>query len=117
MDVILTDTVGFIRDLPDALVSAFQATLEQLDDADILLHVIDASNPKYENHIQSVNGILEKLNIQQKPCIKVFNKMDCVPIDQLNIFKETRDSVLVSARQKQSLSILIDMLVERIKGL
>jgi len=116
MDVILTDTVGFIRDLPEALVSAFQATLEQLDDADILLHVIDASNPKYENHIQSVNNILETLNIHQKPCIKVFNKMDCVQ-DVNNVkFWANKDCVFVTARQKQSLMPLIDMLVTRLCG-
>jgi GTP-binding protein HflX len=116
MDVILTDTVGFIRDLPEALVTAFQATLEQLDDADILLHVIDASNPKHENHISSVNNILETLNIHQKPCIKVFNKMDCVrDKDWFNCSSE-KDSVFVSARQKQSLKTLIDMLMNRIQA-
>jgi GTP-binding protein HflX len=117
MDVILTDTVGFIRDLPEALVSAFQATLEQLDDADILLHVIDASNPKYEKHIESVNNILEMLKIQQKQCIKVFNKMDCIPDDSQINFGDNKDCVYVTARQKQSLKPLIDMLVDRIGGL
>jgi GTPases len=117
MDVILTDTVGFIRDLPEALVTAFQATLEQLDDADILLHVIDASNPKHDNHIESVDNILEKLNIQHKPCIKVFNKMDCVQDEhQVNVCTEN-DCVYVTAKQKQSLKPLIDMLVDRISPL
>jgi GTP-binding protein HflX len=117
MDVILTDTVGFIRDLPEALVTAFQATLEQLDDADILLHVIDASNPKYENHIQSVDTILEKLEIQHKPCIKVFNKMDRVHESSPIHFLTEKDCVFVSARKKQSLTPLIELLVDRIGGI
>jgi len=117
MDVILTDTVGFIRDLPETLVFAFQATLEQLDDADILLHVIDASNPKHENHIESVDNILEKLNIQQKPCIKVFNKMDCVHETSRINYLTQKDCVFVTAKQKQSLTPLIDMLVDRIGGI
>jgi len=112
MDVILTDTVGFIKDLPDALVSAFQATLEQLDDADIFLHVIDASNPKHENHIESVDNILKKLGYQNKPCIKVFNKMDRIQ-GQVN-FWDDKDCVYATAQKKQSLTPLIDLLVERI---
>jgi len=115
MDVILTDTVGFIRDLPEALVTAFQATLDQLDDADILLHVIDASNPKHENHISSVNNILETLNIHQKPCIKVFNKMDCVRDENQFNYLSDNASVFVTAKQKQSLKPLIDMLMDRIR--
>jgi GTPases len=79
--------------------------------------VIDASNPKYENHIESVNNILETLNIQQKPCIKVFNKMDCLPDDSQINFGDNKDCVYITAKQKQSLKQLIDMLVDRIGGL
>ncbi|KPA09499.1 GTP-binding protein HflX [Candidatus Magnetomorum sp. HK-1] len=114
MDVILTDTVGFIRDLPDDLMAAFKATLEQLEDADLLLHVIDCSNPKYENHIQSVDKILEILKIQQKPCIKVFNKIDQIPEDNRHLFHVEKDCVFVSAKQKQSLAPLIEMCVDRL---
>ncbi|ETR73567.1 MAG: GTP-binding protein HflX [Candidatus Magnetoglobus multicellularis str. Araruama] len=117
MDVILTDTVGFIRDLPDTLVSAFQATLEQLDDADILLHVVDASNPDYESHIKSVDQILETLNIQQKTSITVFNKMDRLSDDARRNFQLKQNCVCISARNKQSLNPLIDLLVNRISGL
>ncbi|MBF0450277.1 MAG: GTPase HflX [Candidatus Magnetomorum sp.] len=115
MEVILTDTVGFIRDLPEDLVAAFQATLEQLDDADILLHVVDRSNPKYENHIQSVNKILNTLNIQQKPCIIVFNKVDLIPDKQRHGLRYENNCVFVSARQKQSLTPLIEMIMNRIQ--
>jgi GTP-binding protein HflX len=75
-DVIITDTVGFIRDLPKDLASAFRSTLEELEDADLLLHIVDISNPRFEQHINSVENILADLGLSQKPQILVFNKID-----------------------------------------
>lgn len=75
-EAVITDTVGFIRDLPRDLFAAFRATLEELNEADILLHVIDVSNPDFENHIAAVERIMEELQIQGKPAIRVFNKED-----------------------------------------
>jgi GTP-binding protein HflX len=75
-DVIVTDTVGFIRDLPKDLMTAFRATLEELEDADLLLHVVDASSPRFEQHIASVENILRDLSLDAKPRVLVFNKTD-----------------------------------------
>ena len=75
-EAIITDTVGFIRDLPRDLFAAFRATLDELHEADVLLHVIDISNPNFESHIVAVEKILEELTIVGKPTIRVFNKED-----------------------------------------
>jgi GTP-binding protein HflX len=75
-DVVVTDTVGFIRDLPKDLMAAFRATLEELEDADLLLHLVDVSNPRFEQHIGSVENILADLHLQEKPRLLVFNKTD-----------------------------------------
>jgi GTP-binding protein HflX len=72
----LVDTVGFITALPEELVNAFRATLEELDDADLLLHVIDASNPGWPRQKQSVDAILRELHLEEKPVVLVFNKAD-----------------------------------------
>ena len=72
-EVIITDTVGFIKDLPKELKVAFRATLEELESADLLLHVIDCSNPDYPSQIHSVNNILEDLNINRIETINVLN--------------------------------------------
>lgn len=77
-EVILTDTVGFIRDLPDDLREAFRATLEELVDADLLLHVIDASDPAQDAHIASTERILAELEVIETPRLRVFNKIDRV---------------------------------------
>jgi len=75
-EAIITDTVGFIRDLPKELVAAFAATLDELQEADVLLHVIDLSNPAFEAQIASVERILGDLDLAGKPTLKVFNKAD-----------------------------------------
>ncbi len=77
-EVIITDTVGFIRDLPKDLLEAFKATLEELEDADLLLHVIDLSNPRFEEQMEAVDKILASLELHDKPVLKVFNKIDLV---------------------------------------
>lgn len=75
-ELIITDTVGFIRDLPQDLITAFRATLEELREADLLLHVIDISNPHFEVHIQVVEKLLEELKIAALPRLLLFNKCD-----------------------------------------
>ena len=79
---ILTDTVGFIRKLPHELVAAFRATLEELTEADVLLHVVDASQPALEQHMTAVENLLEELGVAQRPTILVLNKMDRVESPQ-----------------------------------
>ena len=73
---LLTDTVGFIRKLPTQLVESFKSTLDEVREADLLLHVIDISHPNFEDHINSVNNILQEIHCTDKPIIMVFNKID-----------------------------------------
>ncbi|MEJ2040186.1 MAG: 50S ribosome-binding GTPase, partial [Desulfosarcinaceae bacterium] len=108
MEVIITDTVGFIRNLPKDLVVAFRATLEALESADLLLHVIDISNPRHVEQIRSVEKILEELDLQSIPQIRVLNKMDCLSPDMLDTVTQRLDGVPVCARDKNSLSPLIE---------
>jgi GTP-binding protein HflX len=75
-EVVITDTVGFIRDLPEELVAAFRATLEEMADADLLVHVVDASDPDRDQHIRAVDGILSDLGLGDKPRVLVWNKAD-----------------------------------------
>lgn len=73
---LLTDTVGFIRKLPTQLVESFKSTLDEVREADLLLHIVDISHPNFEHHIESVNTILQEIECANKPCIMVFNKID-----------------------------------------
>ena len=73
---LLTDTVGFIRKLPTQLVESFKSTLDEVREADLLLHVVDISHPSFEHHIESVNEILKEIHSADKPTIMVFNKID-----------------------------------------
>ena len=79
--VSLSDTVGFIRDLPHGLVDAFKATLQETADADLLLHVVDASNPNFAQQIEQVQAVLREIGAQDVPQILVFNKIDALPAD------------------------------------
>jgi len=73
---LLSDTVGFIRKLPTQLVESFKSTLDEVREADLLLHVVDISHPQFQDHIDSVNQILTEIEAQDKPCVMVFNKID-----------------------------------------
>ena len=73
---LMTDTVGFIRKLPTQLVESFKSTLDEVREADLLLHVVDISHPNFEDHIASVNTILQEIESANKPTIMVFNKID-----------------------------------------
>ncbi|HYG79497.1 MAG TPA: GTPase, partial [Pyrinomonadaceae bacterium] len=75
-EVIVNDTVGFIRDLPPDLLAAFRATLEEISDSDLLIHLVDAANPRWEQQLQSVERILAELKFNQIPRLTVFNKAD-----------------------------------------
>jgi GTP-binding protein HflX len=81
IEVIITDTVGFINDLPKDLLQAFKATLEELEEADLLVHVIDVSNPAYHGHVHVVESLLRELGLDRIPCLRVFNKIDLLPGD------------------------------------
>jgi GTP-binding protein HflX len=80
---LLTDTVGFIRKLPTQLVESFKSTLDEVREADLLLHVVDISHPSFEHHIDSVNKILEEIGSADKPTIMVFNKIDAYEAEEI----------------------------------
>jgi GTP-binding protein HflX len=108
-EAVITDTVGFIRNLPRELMSAFRATLDELQEADLLLHVIDVSNPRFEEQITAVETILEELDIQEKPSIRVFNKADrFAEKDTLAALCRRFDAVAVSALDKTTLFGLLE---------
>ncbi len=107
LEVIVTDTVGFIRELPKELVVAFRATLEELEKADLLLHVIDISNPRYVDQIHSVEKILAELGLQGKPLLHILNKQDLVAPEHVHNLVKRYDGVSISALDRSSLLPLI----------
>ncbi len=112
-DIVLTDTVGFIRNLPKELTEAFQATLEELYNADTLLHVVDASHADFEEHIQAVDEILHKMELGEKRHVRVFNKWDAVTEENsLRILALYPDDFRVSAITKEGLKELCEKLAE-----
>ena len=113
-DVIITDTVGFIRDLPKDLFAAFKATLEELEDADLLMHVVDISNPRYEQHIKSVEKILSDLNLSDKPVLNVFNKEDLVDREDIKPVCKRYGALSVSALKQGTLHKLLVELENKI---
>ncbi len=116
MEVIVTDTVGFIRNLPQNLLDAFAATLEELNDADLLLHVVDLSNPHYEEQMASVAVILEKLGLDRKPTVLVFNKIDKVDPETLARALRRYDAVAVSAIDRNTLLPLLEVLQDKVEN-
>ncbi len=116
-EVIITDTVGFIRDLPKDLMDAFAATLEELDDADLLLHVVDISNDRFEEQMAAVDRILAQLELTEKPVILVFNKMDRVDPEFLERQLRRYGGVAISALSTQTLEPLILKMQEKVEVL
>ena len=116
-ELIITDTVGFIRDLPKELMEAFQATLEELEEADLLLHVADAGHPELDMHIAAVERILENLHLQEIPRILVLNKYDLLAPgeDPLTGLKNGhRQALYVSAASGEGLDELSEAIVEQV---
>ncbi|MDA8403485.1 MAG: GTPase HflX, partial [Desulfobacteraceae bacterium] len=108
IEVIITDTVGFIKDLPKELRVSFGATLEELENADLLLHVIDSSNPDCQSQIQSVRKILEDLKVDGIETIHVLNKMDLTDPDTLSGLMAETGGIPVSAKKASTLQPLVD---------
>ena len=102
-NVLLSDTVGFIRKLPHHLVEAFKATLEELEYADVLLHVIDLSNPDWPEQAEVVDDLIRQLGAEQTPCIRVFNKCDAY----LGELPHGKDAVCLSARTGEGTAELL----------
>lgn len=110
-EAVVTDTVGFIRNLPRELFAAFRATLEELNEADVLVHLIDVSNPDFEEHIAAVEKILAELGIAAKPTIRVFNKEDRVADKGLLADLCRRfGAIAISARDPSTFGVLLDRL-------
>jgi len=102
-DAILVDTVGFIRDLPEDLFAAFRATFEEAADADLILHVVDASDPARGDHVATTNAVLEELGLSKRPRLVVYNKADLLsPAEAERLTIGKRDTYVVSAMQKDS---------------
>uniref|UniRef100_A0A7C3WGZ6 GTPase HflX n=1 Tax=Desulfobacca acetoxidans TaxID=60893 RepID=A0A7C3WGZ6_9BACT len=114
-EVIITDTVGFIQDLPRNLLEAFKATLEELEEADLLIHVIDLGNPRFPEHMAAVASILASLNLHDKPVLKVFNKMDLVSPNLAALQARLHDGVAISATDEGTLPPLIARLEEKVE--
>ncbi|MBJ6727834.1 GTPase HflX [Geomesophilobacter sediminis] len=121
-EVIITDTVGFIRSLPKSLMGAFKATLEELKDADLLIHLVDCANPRFEEQIGQVDAILAELDLANKPRLLVFNKTDLLPEMKKNnmlSFMKVRQvgrklgAISVSANDRKSLEPLLKELQQR----
>ena len=108
-EVLLSDTVGFIRKLPTHLIEAFTATLEELRYADVLLHVIDISNPEWEEQAHVVDALIRQLGAEGTPCLRVFNKCDAY----FGILPHGEDVVCISARSGEG----ADVLVKKLSGL
>ncbi len=112
----LSDTVGFVDRLPHALVAAFRATLEEVVDADLLLHVIDASSPDCERHIAAVHRVLEEVGAREVPAIEVYNKIDALDAEDRRRLAETSpDAALISARTGEGVAALLAALTGRLE--
>ena len=108
LDVVLSDTVGFIRKLPHQLVEAFKATLEELEYADLLLHVIDVSNPEWQLQAQVVESLIAELGAGELPRIDVFNKYDRLPAGE--IMPHGEDICAISARTGEGVEQLLELI-------
>lgn len=133
MPLLLSDTVGFIRKLPHHLVESFKSTLDEVREADILLHVVDISHPQYEDHIHAVHQTLQEIKIEEKPTIMVLNKIDLYRKDHYDAFLEDTikvqieeeiqdrlrheynlETVMISAATGENINILREMLINAV---
>lgn len=134
---LLSDTVGFIRKLPTQLIDSFKSTLDEVREADFLLHVVDISHPSFEDHIESVNNILDEIDAKDKPTILIFNKIDAFrpeTIDEDDLVtektkahftleewkktwmnKENGGAIFISATQKENLEVFRKILYKKVK--
>lgn len=125
---LLSDTVGFIRKLPHSLIESFKSTLEELKDADIIIHVIDISNSTYEEQVETVNKTLFEIGVTEKPIVHVFNKTDLVKEDEYDsiinesniVLKENSQyikNIYISATQKNNIDNLKSLLYNEVKDI
>ncbi|HKQ04812.1 MAG TPA: GTPase HflX [Blastocatellia bacterium] len=107
-EVIINDTVGFIRDLPPDLITAFRATLEEMENSDLLIHLVDASSEHVDNQIASVEKILEELHLSEIPRLLVLNKSDLLNADEVENMTRAYNAVAVSALNRDSLMPMVE---------
>lgn len=113
-EIIINDTVGFIRDLPETLIAAFKATLEELEDSELLIHLVDCHMPDFAHRIQAVERILAELKLHKIPRILVFNKCDLVDAQQVENLCVTNQALAISAVRPETLSPLLDEIDHRL---
>ncbi len=115
-EVVITDTVGFIKDLPKDLLGAFRATLDEMQDADLILHVVDISNPRFEQQIESVHNLLNEIGLDHIPELMVFNKTDLVNSFWARAIASRFNGVVCSAINPDSLGYVLEEIEKRIWG-
>lgn len=115
-EVIINDTVGFIRDLPPDLITAFRATLEEMEGSNVLIHLVDASSAQIEDHISSVHKILDELNLSGIPRQLVFNKSDLLSEEGIDNMKQRFDAIFISALDRKSLLPMIESVSEMLEA-
>ena len=114
-EVIINDTVGFIRELPPDLLSAFRATLEEINDSNLIIHLVDSANPRWQQQVDSVERILRELHFEEIPRLLAFNKSDLVEAETLSAIMRqaaqdgARDCVAISATESRSLQPLLEI--------
>jgi len=114
---LLTDTVGFIRKLPPHLIASFRATLEEVVEADLLLHVVDATEPDPDGHIEAVEGVLESIGAVARPRLLVFNKIDAIAEEErYGLRARYPGAVLVSAAAREGIAELREETLRRLRG-
>lgn len=114
---LLSDTVGFIRKLPHNLIESFKSTLAEVKEADILLHVIDLSNPAYEDHIAVVEQTLREIDAAEIPILKIYNKVDKLNQEEKELLKEkaAQDTVFISAKTQHNIELLRKVIYDEAK--
>ena len=115
-EILLTDTVGFIKNLPSELIKAFKATLEEMGESSLLVHVVDSSDALLDERIDSVDKILGSTGFESIPKIIVFNKIDSAPIETIHRLKRAYQSPMISALNKETLSGLLELLEAKLFG-
>ncbi len=115
-EILLTDTVGFIRNLPRELIKAFKATLEEMGESSLLVHVADSSDPLLDERIESVEAILESTGFDDIPRIIVFNKIDRAPIETIDRLKKAYQAPTISALNEETLSDLLELVELKLFG-
>ncbi|WP_028546683.1 GTPase HflX [Paenibacillus taiwanensis] len=115
-EVVLTDTVGFIQNLPHDLIASFRATLEEVNEADLILHVVDASSPMRDDQMRVVANILQELGAGAKPEIVLYNKKDLCTAEQLQLLHQDGTHFLISAYEKQDMERIRTVVQEHLIG-